>query len=84
MFTKYSIKTYIFIHNISIYLYIEKENNPKHERTVRVMKYYKSVNGKPHEITEQEAKEQEKTNKELFESGDFQKMLEIEIILKIN
>lgn len=48
------------------------------------MKYYKSVNGKPCEITEQEAKEQEKTNKELFESGDFQKMLEIEIILKVN
>lgn len=46
-------------------------------------KYYRSVNGKPVEITEQEAKEQEKKNQELFNSGDFSKMLEIEVILKI-
>lgn len=46
-------------------------------------KYYRSVNGKPVEITEQEAKEQEKKNQDLFNSGDFSKMMEIEIILKI-
>lgn len=46
-------------------------------------RYYKSINGKPVEITEQEAKEQEIKNHELFMTGDFQKMLEIEIILKI-
>jgi hypothetical protein len=46
-------------------------------------KYYRSVNGKPVEITEQEAKEQEKKNQKLFDSGDFSKMMEIEIILKI-
>lgn len=45
-------------------------------------KYYKSVNGKPVEITEQEANEMARRNKELFESGDFQKMLEIEVPLK--
>ena len=47
-------------------------------------KYYRSVNGNPVEITEQEANAQEQKNKELFESGDLQKMLEIEIILKID
>lgn len=46
-------------------------------------KYYRSVNGKPVEITEKEAKEQEKKNQDLFNSGDFSKMMEIEIILKI-
>lgn len=46
-------------------------------------KYYKSVNGKPHEITKQEAEEMARRNKELFESGDFQKMLEIEVPLKV-
>lgn len=46
-------------------------------------KYYKSVNGKPVEITEHEANEMAKRNKELFESGDFQKMLEIEVPLKV-
>lgn len=46
-------------------------------------KYYKSVNGKPVEITEQEAEEMARKNKELFESGDFQKMLEIEVPLKV-
>lgn len=46
-------------------------------------KYYKSVNGKPVEITEQEANEMARRNKELFESGDFQKMLEIEVPLKV-
>lgn len=46
-------------------------------------KYYRTVNGKPVEITEQEAKEQEKKNQKLFDSGDFSKMMEIEIILKI-
>lgn len=46
-------------------------------------KYYRSINGKPVEITEQEAKEQEKKNQELFDSGDFSKMMEIEIIFKI-
>lgn len=46
-------------------------------------KYYKSVNGKPVEITEQEADEMARRNKELFESGDFQKMLEIEVPLKV-
>lgn len=46
-------------------------------------KYYKSVNGKPVEITEQEADEMARKNKELFESGDFQKMLEIEVPLKV-
>lgn len=46
-------------------------------------KYYKSVNGKAVEITEQEADEMEKRNQELFESGDFQKMLEIEVPLKV-
>jgi hypothetical protein len=46
-------------------------------------KYYRSVSGNPVEITEQEAKEQEKKNRELFNSGDFSKMLEIEVIFKI-
>lgn len=46
-------------------------------------KYYKSVNGKPVEITEQEANEMARRNKELFESGDFQNMLEIEVPLKV-
>ena len=46
-------------------------------------KYYKSVNGKPVEITEQEANEMARRNKELFETGDFQKMLEIEVPLKV-
>lgn len=46
-------------------------------------KYYKSVNGKPVEITEQEAEEMTRRNKELFETGDFQKMLEIEVPLKM-
>lgn len=46
-------------------------------------KYYRSINGKPVEITESEAKAQEARNMELFNSGDFQKMLEIEVILKI-
>ena len=46
-------------------------------------KYYRSVNGQPVEISESEAKAQEIRNTELFNSGDFQKMLEIEIILKI-
>lgn len=46
-------------------------------------KYYRSINGKPVEITESEAKAQETRNMELFNSGDFQKMLEIEVILKV-
>lgn len=46
-------------------------------------KYYRSINGKPVEITENEAKAQEIRNMELFNSGDFQKMLEIEVILKV-
>ncbi len=46
-------------------------------------KYYRSVNGKPVEISESEAKAQEIRNMELFNSGDFQKMLEIEVILKV-
>lgn len=46
-------------------------------------KYYRSINGKPVEISESEAKAQEIRNMELFNSGDFQKMLEIEVILKV-
>ena len=46
-------------------------------------KYYKSVNGKPQEISKQEAEEMARRNKELFETGDFQKMLEIEVPLKV-
>jgi hypothetical protein len=57
---------------------------PTTDRRYIMTKYYRSVNGKPVEITEQEAAAQEQKNKELFESGDFQKMLEIEIILKID
>lgn len=48
-----------------------------------MIKYYRSINGKPVEISENEAKAQELKNIELFNSGDFQKMLEIEVILKI-
>lgn len=46
-------------------------------------KYYRTVNGKPVEISESEAKAQEIRNMKLFDSGDFQKMLEIEVILKV-
>lgn len=46
-------------------------------------KYYRSINGQPVEISESEAKAQEIRNMELFNSGDFQKMLEIEVILKV-
>ena len=46
-------------------------------------KYYRTVDGEPVEITEQEAKEQEKKNNDLFNSGDFSKMFDIEVILKI-
>ena len=46
-------------------------------------KYYRSLNGQPVEISESEAKALEIKNMELFNSGDFQKMLEIEVILKI-
>lgn len=45
--------------------------------------YYKTVNSKPVEITEAEAKAMQQRNIELFNSGDFQKMLEIEIPLVI-
>lgn len=46
-------------------------------------RYYKTVNGKPVEITKAEADEMARRNEELFNSGDFQKMLEIEIPLVI-
>lgn len=47
-------------------------------------KYYKTgADGKPQEITRQEAEEMARRNKELFETGDFQKMLEIEVPLKM-
>ena len=47
-------------------------------------KYYKTgADGKPQEITRQEAEEMARRNKELFETGDFQKMLEIEVPLKV-
>lgn len=47
-------------------------------------KYYKTgADGKPQEITEQEAEEMARRNMELFETGDFQKMLEIEVPLKV-
>ena len=47
-------------------------------------KYYRSVNGKPAEITKEEADVQAVKNMELFNSGDFNKMLGIEVILKID
>lgn len=50
---------------------------------IDMTKYYRTVDGKPVEITEQEAKEQEKKNNDLFNSGDFSKMFDIEVILKI-
>lgn len=46
-------------------------------------RYYKSIDGKPVEISKAEADEMTKRNEELFNSGDFQKMLEIEIPLVI-
>ena len=46
-------------------------------------KYYKTVDSKLVEISKKEADIMEKKNKELFESGDFSKMLEIEIPLVI-
>lgn len=47
-------------------------------------RYYKTgSDGKPQEISKQEAEEMARRNKELFESGDFQKMLEIEVPLKV-
>ena len=47
-------------------------------------KYYKTgADGKQQEITRQEAEEMERRNKELFKTGDFQKMLEIEVPLKV-
>lgn len=46
-------------------------------------KYYKTLNEKLVEITEQEAEEMARRNMELFETGDFQKMLEIEVPLKV-
>lgn len=64
-------------------LYNHSKGIAPNKKEDKIMKYYRSINGKPCEITEQEAKEQERKNKELFESGDFQKMLEIEIILVI-
>ena len=47
-------------------------------------RYYRSVNGKPIEITKEEADAQAIKNVELFNSGDFNKMLDIEVILKID
>ncbi len=46
-------------------------------------KYFKTVNNKLIEISKNEADEMEKRNNELFASGDFSKMLEIEIPLVI-
>ena len=46
-------------------------------------RYYKTVDKKLVEITKAEAEEMKKRNEELFNSGDFQKMLEIEIPLVI-
>ena len=66
-----------------MYNNIKKTNTKQPYGKVIMTKYYRSVNGKPVEITEQEAKEQEKKNQELFNSGDFSKMMDIEIILKI-
>lgn len=47
-------------------------------------RYYKTgADGKPQEISKQESEEMARRNKELFETGDFQKMLEIEVPLKV-
>lgn len=46
-------------------------------------RYFKTVDNKLVEISKDEADAMEKRNNELFESGDFSKMLEIEIPLVI-
>lgn len=46
-------------------------------------RYYKTVNKQLVEITKAEADEMTRRNEMLFNSGDFQKMLEIEIPLVI-
>lgn len=46
-------------------------------------RYFKTVDSKLVEISKDEADAMEKRNNELFASGDFSKMLEIEIPLVI-
>jgi hypothetical protein len=46
-------------------------------------RYYKTVDSKPVEITKAEADEMERRNEELFNSGDFKKMMMIEIPLVV-
>lgn len=55
----------------------------RHERMVTMKRYFKTVDNKLVEISKDEADAMEKRNNELFASGDFSKMLEIEIPLVI-
>lgn len=61
----------------------DRGQSPKHERMVTMKRYFKTVDNKLIEISKDEADAMEKRNNELFASGDFSKMLEIEIPLVI-
>jgi len=60
-----------------------REHDPKPQEVSDMKRYLKTVDNKLVEISKDEADAMEKKNNELFASGDFSKMLEIEIPLVI-
>lgn len=60
-----------------------REHDPKPQEVSDMKRYFKTVDSKLVEISKDEADAMEKRNNELFASGDFSKMLEIEIPLVI-
>lgn len=60
-----------------------RDTNHRPQEVSDMKRYFKTVDNKLVEISKDEADAMEKRNNELFASGDFSKMLEIEIPLVI-
>lgn len=60
-----------------------RDTNHRPQEVRDMKRYFKTVDSKLVEISKDEADAMEKRNNELFASGDFSKMLEIEIPLVI-
>ena len=60
-----------------------RDTNHKPQEVSDMKRYFKTVDNELVEISKDEADAMEKRNNELFASGDFSKMLEIEIPLVI-